>query len=170
MEITHKRLSEILSYDSGTGLFTRRKGVRGCLLGGKAGYITPTGYISICIDYRRYLAHRLAWFYVHKKWPVNQIDHVNGVRTDNRMKNLREATHAENQHHRFGPQRNKSRTSKYLGISFFKQTKRWTAQITVKSKGIRLGYFNTEDEAYAAYLKAKKKFHPFATISRSKAD
>jgi hypothetical protein len=155
-----------MSYDKDTGLFTRRKGVRGGLLGGKVGYKKPNGYIGICIDYERYLAHRLAWFYVHKEWPKNQIDHINGVRDDNRMENLRDATHAENQHHRFGPQRN-NKSSKYLGVRFFKQTNRWTAVITVRNKGIRLGYFGTEEEAYAAYLKAKKKYHPFATISKA---
>src|SRR5215468_6803827 len=61
-----------------------------------AGCRKTDGYVHIGVDGRTYSAHRLAWFYVYGVWPEHDIDHMNGVRGDNRLVNLREATHIQN--------------------------------------------------------------------------
>lgn len=97
-KLSHDGLVELLNYNPETGIFTNRirRGNRakkdektGCL-------DNSTGYIVIVINKNRYRAHRLAWFYVHKIWPGEEIDHKNLVRHDNRLVNLRLSTHSSN--------------------------------------------------------------------------
>lgn len=113
------------------------------------------GYRVIRIDDALYLAHRLAWFYVTGNWPANQIDHINGVRDDNRFSNLREATNLQNAHNR-KYNRNKSG---FQGVR--KENSKWLAEIKINYKAVRLGLFNTPEEAHCAYLIAKRQHHPF---------
>lgn len=88
------RLKQLFSYDPSTGLFTRVMPVRGQRP--SVGSVRPDGYLSICVDYRCYLAHRLAWLYVHGEFPEDQLDHFNGDRLDNRIANLRSVTNKQN--------------------------------------------------------------------------
>lgn len=92
-ELTHEYLLEMLHYDSISGHFwwkkTRSHKKSGSLAGS---HDKSNGYIFICINKYPYLAHRLAWFYVHGKWPDNQIHHVNRNRCDNRIRNLQDVT------------------------------------------------------------------------------
>jgi hypothetical protein len=82
-ELTAERLREVLNYNPGTGVFTWRVQTgRRAPVGAIAGCITWYGYIAIKIDCCRHLAHRLAWFYVTGAWPKDQIDHINGNRSD----------------------------------------------------------------------------------------
>ena len=116
------------------------------------------GYCIIRLDDRLYTAHRLAWLYVHGQWPTHQLDHINGNRQDNRLCNLRPATNAENAQNRT----RKSNTSGFPGVR--KTNSKWTAEIKVNYKPIRLGRFDSPEAAYAAYLEAKRKYHPFSLI------
>jgi hypothetical protein len=94
--ITAERLRKLLAYDPETGVF-RWKVQRGRVRAGSiGGTLIKSGCHMIAIDWRTYPAHRLAWLCVHGCWPVDQIDHVNGIRTDNRIANLREAIRNEN--------------------------------------------------------------------------
>ena len=96
MSLQLSRLKELLSYNPDTGNFTwlvsRGKAKKNDI----AGHLEHTGYISIRIHGKAYLAHRLAWFYVFGGFPDSDLDHVNGVRTDNSMNNLRIATKPQN--------------------------------------------------------------------------
>ena len=155
-KLTQDRLRELVNYDPDTGLFTWRISRRKCRQGALAGANMPTGYRTIRLDDVLHLAHRLAWLYVHGVWPTNQIDHINGNRADNRLCNLREATNAENAQNRRKP---KSKSG-FMGVR--QENSKWLAEIKFNYKVIRLGLFDTPEEAYQTYLAAKQALHPFS--------
>jgi len=158
--LTQERLKELLSYNSETGIFinlTQRARCvkKGCATGNKY----SNGYIYIELDSCRYLAHRLAWLYIYGSFPEKYIDHINGNKCDNRVANLRLATEQENQHNQSCPQTNNK--SGFRGVSWHKWGQKWIAQISLNGKTKYIGLFNTAEEAYEAYLKAKRELHPF---------
>ncbi|BAM29118.1 HNH endonuclease [Xanthomonas phage CP1] len=126
-------------------------------------YKMSSGYLQIKTGAQKHLAHRLAWVLATGKWPSRQLDHINGVRDDNRLCNLRECTIAENAQNR-GMRSNN--TSGYTGVSWNKRTQRWEAYISVAGKRINLGYYHTPEEAHRAYLEAKKAHHTFQPVPR----
>ena len=158
--LTQERLKELLDYDPETGVFTWKSIVFGSHMkvGSVAGSMYSNGYLRIKINGKDYRAHRLAWLYMYGCWPTNQIDHINRVRDDNRIANLREATNKENQWNR-GKQ--KSSTSGFTGVSWHKKSGKWQSRIAVNKKVIQLGVFNTPEEAHAAYVRAKAEHHKF---------
>lgn len=160
--MTAERLREILLYDPGSGIFTWKKSYRANTAGRVAG--TPSsGYVVISILKKRFHAHRLAWLYVYGSWPDGEIDHINGIRDDNRIANLRDVPgYINNQNQRKAPSHNKS--TKLLGTSFCKQTGRYSAQIHINRKKIHLGRFDTPELAHAAYVLAKRTIHAGCTI------
>ena len=119
--------------------------------------ITGGGYVRVSINKSRYQAHRIIFKLVTGREPIQQLDHANGIRTDNRWSNLREATHAENLWNHGPHKRNKTG---FKGVS---ASSSWpghfAADICANGKRKRLGYFNTAEEAHAAYCKAAKKLH-----------
>ena len=131
-----------------------------------AGYLNR-GYISIESSSKgirfRHGAHRLAWLLYYGVWPKKQIDHINGVRDDNRIVNLREATNAENSKNR------KPRvgcSSRYKGVSLDKRFGKWEVKIKVNYKSIYLGRYDNEEEAALAYNEAALKiFGGYAKIN-----
>jgi hypothetical protein len=122
-------------------------------------------YVGLTFDGRKRTlkAHRIIYALTHGRWPAPgyEIDHQNGVEAGNGAKNLRPATHAENCQNQTISPRN---TSGFPGV--YAERGKWTAQIEVGRQRIRLGAFNTREEAYAAYLAAKALLHPFAPIPR----
>lgn len=97
MSLSQQRLHEILDFNPQTGVFVWKISPRENVKRGTvAGWHNGKKMRRISIGHKCYLLHRLAWFYVHGKWP-DQIDHINGDRTDNRLKNLRPATNSQNQ-------------------------------------------------------------------------
>jgi hypothetical protein len=162
MKITQQRLHELLAYDAASGAFTwraARKG-RGCnqvKAGGPAGYRTVKGYITIKVDGCTYKAHRLAWLYMTGEWPSELIDHIDGVKDNNRFANLRPATLSENAQNTLKPSRNNK--AGLLGVSWDKKQEKWAATIYIDGKNKRLGRFRDPHEAHAAYLNAKAVHH-----------
>lgn len=154
-KLTHEALLDALNYNPETGEFYWRK--YRWTNGNPAGhYHKKTGYIKINVGGQPRLAHRLAWFYVHAIWPKEQIDHINGDRTDNRLTNLREASRTENMRNCKRKVQNKSG---YKGVHWFKKTRKWRASITVNRRNISLGLFADPKEAYKAYCEAAIKYH-----------
>jgi len=101
--------------------------------------------------------HRIIWALVTGRWPEAQIDHINGIGSDNRWINLREATPSENGQNRVRLPLNN--TSGFLGVSQHKG--KWQAHIGFNNHKYGLGRFNTPEEAHAAYLGAKRVLHTF---------
>lgn len=157
--MTQEELKDLLDYDPETGIF-RWKVYRNqyAKVGDIAGNLRPDSYRQIKINGKFYLEHRLAWFYIYGEWPENQIDHINGMKTDNRIKNLREADRFDNTRN---VKRRKDNSSGYKGVSL--SNGKWMARIWSiidnKRKRCYLGYFNSPEEAYAAYCKAAKELH-----------
>ena len=158
--LTQERLKELLHYDLDTGLFTWINSTnRSIKIKSVAGGKTSKGYTQIRADKKLYLAHRLAWLYVYGDFPENFLDHVNEKPSDNRISNLRLATHQENGHNKSTPHKNN--TSGFLGVIWQKPNKKWLAQIRINGKRKHLGLFNTSEDASEAYKTAKRELHPF---------
>mgnify|MGYP003659297872 CR=1 FL=1 len=138
-------LKELFDYDPETGVFTRIKSNSNrWQTGVVAGSNSSNRYKLIFISGKNHMAHRMAWLYVHGSMPDGYIDHINGIRDDNRMCNLRVVTRTENNRNRCT---NKNNTSGVNGVSWCKRTKSWLVTICIKSKMKYLGRFKDKDEA-----------------------
>jgi HNH endonuclease/AP2 domain len=152
--LTQAQLKLRLSYDEVAGVFRQAVNSGRAKSGDIAGYTHHTGYVQISIMRKRYMAHRLAWLYVYGEMPASYIDHVNLIKSDNRIENLREATLSENQKN-VGMQSNN--TSGIKGVRFRIDREKWVATAACKGKNKHLGYFATSklaSDAYQAYAKA----------------
>lgn len=154
--ITQEHLKSVLHYNPETGLFTWLHTGTGRKKNLSAGATTKVGYRTIYIKPERHFSHRLAWLYVYGVWPENQIDHINGDKSDNRIHNLREATFIENLRNRG---KYKNNTSGYKGVYFDKKRNSWFAKIFHEKKSIHLGTYNTPIEASKAYAVKAKELH-----------
>lgn len=154
--ITHQELIETLTYDPETGIFRWAKPRPKIQVGQIAGYLHHKGYINMEINGKHYSAHRLAWFYITGENSKKQIDHINRCRSDNRISNLREATHGQNRANSKCFNKNG-----YKGVTKHKwlKEKPFAAQITFNKKVIYLGCYPTAEEAHSAYCRAAKKMH-----------
>lgn len=158
-----ERLRELFAYDPGTGVITRLVAAGRSPSMSVAGTISDTGYLVIKADGKKLKAHRLAWAIHNGAWPQNHLDHINGVKTDNRISNLRDVTVAQNLQNQRSAQASNT-SCKFLGVSWDKRKKLWVAQIQVNRKGIYIGRFKTAEEAHAAYVQKKRELHPTCTF------
>ena len=160
--LTQIRLKELLNYNTETGIFTWIKSNFGVTLFSNAGTINSHGYVKIKIDGKSYNASRLAFLYINGKFPNNQVDHINGIRSDNSYINLRDVTHSGNgQNKKIALSFNKT---KLLGVSFYKAGNNYQASIGVNNRKKHLGYFDTAEDAHNAYVIAKRIYHPTNTL------
>ncbi|WHA40168.1 HNH endonuclease [Agrobacterium larrymoorei] len=150
------RLKEVLHYDPLTGIWTWlvRTSTR-IHIGDVAGRTDPLGYVRIKVDGIEYLAHRLAWFYMTGDNDPAELDHKDGHPSNNRFKNIREATRSQN------TANTRLRTGKTLpkGVSLSANGLRYIAQFVHKRVTRYLGTFDTPAEAHAAYMFAAKDHH-----------
>lgn len=167
MLISCEKLHDLLECDPETGiLIWRARTEDGDKLvanwnqryAGRPALVTPTssGYLRGGIMGRGYMAHRVIWAMAYGRWPTHEIDHINGVKTDNRLCNLREATPFQNQCNK-GPQRNNK--SGLKGVSRGPRSSAWKAFIKINRKSIYLGSFRTPEAAHQAYTEAAKRLH-----------
>jgi len=152
--ITQEELKRQLHYDPATGAFTWRVSRPGVKAGKVAG-ANRGQYRVITVNRRTYGAHRLAWLYVHGNLP-DEIDHRDGDPSNNRIKNLRPATRAQNAANRGIFKNNKTG---YTGVSFIQSRGKFQATIGVGGKNVTIGLFDTLEEAAAARSAATKKVH-----------
>lgn len=156
IKLSHERLISLLNYDAATGVFTWRRG-RGprAPAGRVAGAVGVRGYRTIRVDQADYRAGRLAWFYVHAKWPPSLIDHINGIRDDDRIANLRPANHSQNNAN--AKRRSDQRAAK--GVSLNSRTGKWTASVACNGRSKHLGSFDSMSAAARAYEAAAIALH-----------
>jgi len=118
--------------------------------GMKAGCVRGNrGYESIGIDKKRYGTHQLVWILFNGAYDSSlQIDHINRIKTDNRIENLRLATQAENT---YNIPKRQNTSSIFKGVSWSKQQNKWVAAIWKNKVKIFLGLFEVEEDAAKAY-------------------
>lgn len=160
--LTAERLRELFDYDPLTGIFTYRVATLRKAVGSVAGSPHPGGYIQFTVDGRSYLAHRLAWLYVHGVWPDPECDHEDTVRTHNWIANLRQATKSQNMQNQRRP--HKGNTSGFLGVCWNAAKGKWSAQIKVGKRNSTIGDFDQPEQASAAYIERKRQVHERGTL------
>jgi hypothetical protein len=156
-------LRENLEYNQETGKFFWKKRRSGCRPGQEAGHFEANGYRVICLDRSFYKAHRLAWLYVTGSWPSEQLDHINGIRADNRFVNLRQASHTQNAKNR----KHQTNQTGFAGVERINaKSPRFRARIGNNGKHRDLGCFDSAEAAHAAYQAATLEY--FGEFARRK--
>ena len=123
----------------------------------------PSRYLQVTINYKNYLAHRVIYKMDTGNDPIFMIDHINGNKSDNRLKNLRSANSVQNSCNSAMPSNN---TSGYVGVRY--RHEKWIATIRFQSKNYHLGTFDNIEDAIEARLAGELKYHgEFATQHRS---
>ena len=146
------KLKDIINrytYDPNSGLFTVND------TGEVANNTDAYGYIVLKHKGKRILAHRAAWLIYYGCIIEKEIDHINGIPSDNRISNLRNVSHQENHKNRKKPKHN---TSGIIGVRYDKDRKKWRAEIVVNGKNINLGRFTDINEAIKVREEASIKY------------
>jgi hypothetical protein len=157
----HELLRAAFNYDPTTGVFTRKKKWGSKSVGSVVGGLSRAGYVQINFNGRTHTAQRLAWLYVHGRWPAGVIDHINRNRADNRVKNLRDVSSSKNAHNSDARQNSQSNVK---GVSLRslrngrRPKKAWRADIMVNGTRKFLGNFYTVEDAAAARANAEREF------------
>ena len=138
--LAQARLRHLFDYSGGH--LIRRIGIKGYSAGTVIGKLTEKGYLMAMVDGKQYRVHHLVWLFHYGEF-ANELDHINRIRHDNRIENLRSCTHSQN----LGNAR--ARVHKYKGVTFCKLTGKWRAQLNG-----HLGRFLTIEEAALAYNEA----------------
>lgn len=164
-DLSAEFVRELFDYDATTGALVWKKRLSNrTAVGRVAGARDRHGYLVIGIRGRLYKAHRLAWLHAYGRWPRVHLDHINGVRHDNRINNLRECVDAENTQNVGINKRNRSG---YTGVSWDTARHKWFSSIAVGGKTYALGRYDSPDAAYSAYLNAKAELHRFQPKPRT---
>ena len=173
MELTAEVAQEFLSYDPETGVLYWKPRERKWFSSDRIYhswntrysnrkafiYKSRRGYLHGAIFRKTYQAHRIAWLISYGRWPVDQIDHENGVRSDNRLCNLREASNKENSTNLGVRRDNKTGVT---GVFWYKNKEKWVAQISLDKKIKNLGYYENFKDAFEVRKEAERKYgyHP----------
>jgi hypothetical protein len=167
-----RRFAERFDYDPQSGLLIwkpvlvssrHEKSWNTRFAGKPAGSIDSDGYVTVRIFGRQWKVHRVAWTLVYGDWPFEELDHINGNKGDNRLANLRPASKKEN---RQNLPLQKNNTSGFMGVHRYHSWKRWRARIGTDGEKHNLGFFDSPEEAYQAYLAAKAKLHKYDASGR----
>lgn len=168
VNLTKERAAEIFSYDPDTGTFRWLNDIRGgrnmafvkARAGDVAGFHGGERYWVLSVGGVHVAAHRVAWLLMTGELPTQDIDHINGVRDDNRWANLRHATRSENMENLKRPHADNQ--TGFLGVT--RKRDKFEASITKNRRRHRLGVFESPQEAHQAYLRAKRRLHARSTL------
>ena len=153
-QISREKVLEYLRYDPETGEFRWKVSTNGRIKVGQiAGCLKLSGYIKIRIEGKSYAAHRLAWIVVNGDIGDLLIDHINGVKTDNRIANLRLASNLENSRNR----RNQKNKSGVRGVYWNEPYGKWQASGFKDGRLISLGYFDKKSDAAKVAVEFRRK-------------
>lgn len=154
--MTQKQLHEMFEYKDGN-LIYKIKPAQCAKIGDVAGSVDKiNGYVRTIIKRKKYQAHRLIYIYHNGDIPNGmQIDHINQIKDDNKIENLRLATISQNNSNR---PKHKNNTSGFKGVCWNKQHKKWIAHIKYNNKKIHLGCSDTPEGAYELYKQAASKY------------
>lgn len=150
MEITQDLLHELFIFD-GQNLVRKISVNSRAREGDIVNSYSDGGYLKVKINRRMYKVHRIIWFMQYGYWP-DEIDHINGIKDDNRLENLREVNHEENCKNRLMRRDN---TSGVTGVSFEKRRNRWIARTSINGKEKYLGSFKNLEEAEQRVIDAR---------------
>ena len=143
----------LFKYNPSTGLLTRKvRTSNSTKKGDIVGCPDRKGYLQVGVGNDVFFVHRVVWLVVHGVWPTNQVDHINRVKNDNRMENLRSVTNSQNSCNRGKPSNN---TSGFVGV--YKHGNKWKACITRKRVCCYLGLFLDKQQAVLARAKAERR-------------
>lgn len=154
--LTQERVKHLFTYDEANGLLIRNLTTGRASAGTWSLATDKDGYHIVGIDKKLYRTHRVIWLYVHGSFPTGFLDHINRIKTDNRIENLREVSKGQS---RENIDIGRNNTSGLKGVWLHKQTKKWCASIGHKGKNIHLGSFVSIEDAYKAYKKAAGVYH-----------
>lgn len=141
-------IKSLIGYEKETGRLYRKR------TGELAGTPDNHGYLNVQVRGKVFKAHRMVFFFENGVWPISQIDHINGIKDDNRFVNLRECSRSQNMANRGLSKINKTG---YKGVFKHQNSKRWSAKIGHNGIKIMLGYFRNPEEAYFEYCIAAIK-------------
>lgn len=158
--LTADRLREVLDYDQETGVFRwRSPSSNRVRVGAVAGRINR-GRVEITIDRVSHQANRLAWLHVTGSWPSGDVDHMDGDRSNNTFRNLRDVSHQTNLQNA-----RRARSDNKLGIlGVCRARGKYQAGIKLNGKFKFLGYFDTPEAAHSAYVAEKRQIHAGCTL------
>jgi hypothetical protein len=155
--ITQAELKELLNYDVDTGIFTWKiKYCRKVKVGSVVGSPDKDGYIRVRINGKDYKCHRLAWMYVYNNFPVGKLDHINGIKNDNRICNLRLANNEQNA---FNAKLRTDNTSGFKNVCWNRTFKKWQVSLSINKKQTTIGYFDDIELADLVATEARNKHH-----------
>ena len=161
-EVTQAYVKKLFKYDRKTGELISRA-TRGRAKAGQSSKSKDKdGYLVVGFNGKLYRTHRVIWLYVHGEWPKNDCDHINRIKDDNRISNLRDITRAENKQNQTVTRLSKSGVK---GVYWANCYQRWVAEIGHENKQIVIGQFKEKEDAIDAYkffAIALHKFNPSA--------
>lgn len=153
--LSQSTLHRLVLYHPITGEFTKTDGTA------MRTSIDGRGCVKISIPNKgQFRAHRLAFLFMEGSWPEHYVDHIDGNPYNNAWSNLRRATQSQNQQNRRSPYKNN--TTGKLGVC--KIGPKFEARISIERTVVRIGMYDTVEEAHAAYVKVKRELHPFGEL------
>lgn len=160
--VTRAFLKRWLIVDAATGTVYAREKRDHVVVGQEVGWLDDRGYRRFILCGLLFFTHRVVWFVAKGRWPKAEIDHINGVRNDNRLTNLREVSALQNSY-----SKKKRGSAPYKGITWYARRKTWQAQICVNYEHVHLGYRKDPKEAALLYdIAATKHFGEHAKTNR----